>query len=153
MTRSFETELVPLLRAVLDRIIPADEDPGALDLGTDVYVLNQLAAGAAGHADAVAEGLRKLDAGAHRQFSSGFLGLDPEHEDRLLAEHEHESWFVVLTELAAEGFYADPANGGNRDAASWAMIGYEPRLPDGPSGRIPTGAGLGAGRVDEVREP
>ena len=24
---------------------------------------------------------------------------------------------------------ADPGNGGNRDGAAWAMIGYDPRVP------------------------
>jgi hypothetical protein len=38
-----------------------------------------------------------------------------------------------MVDLAAEGFYADPANGGNRDAASWRMIGYDPRLPANPT--------------------
>jgi hypothetical protein len=38
-----------------------------------------------------------------------------------------------LIDLAAEGFYADPANGGNRDGASWRMIGYDPLLPARPS--------------------
>ena len=42
-------------------------------------------------------------------------------------------WFHRLVELAHEGFYADPANGGNRDGASWRMIGYDPLLPARPS--------------------
>ena len=45
-----------------------------------------------------------------------------------------EPWSKALVELTAEGVYADPDNGGNRDAAAWAMIGYEHRLPEGPSG-------------------
>jgi hypothetical protein len=38
-------------------------------------------------------------------------------------------------ELAHEGYYADPGNGGNRDAVSWRMIGYDPRLPTTPKPR------------------
>jgi choline dehydrogenase-like flavoprotein len=39
-----------------------------------------------------------------------------------------------LVELVAEGVYADPGNGGNPDAASWRMVGYEHRMPEGPTG-------------------
>ena len=37
------------LLAAIDRIMPRDADPGALDLGTDNYVLAQLAGDAAEH--------------------------------------------------------------------------------------------------------
>ena len=30
----------------------------------------------------------------------------------------------MMVEHVLEGFYADPGNGGNRDAVSWKMIGY-----------------------------
>ncbi|MET0429090.1 MAG: hypothetical protein ABW026_11410, partial [Microvirga sp.] len=56
-------------------------------------------------------------------------------------------WFKVLIELAAEGYYADPGNGGNSGARSWAMIGYEHRLPDGPDGP-PSGIGDAPGVID-----
>jgi gluconate 2-dehydrogenase gamma chain len=37
-------------------------------------------------------------------------------------------FFNALLEIAMEGFFADPIYGGNRDMASWKMIGY-PGLP------------------------
>jgi gluconate 2-dehydrogenase gamma chain len=36
-------------------------------------------------------------------------------------------WFRMLVEHAMEGYYGDPGNGGNRDAVSWRMIGFEVR--------------------------
>jgi len=124
------------LRAVVDRIIPADSDPGALDLGTDAFVLAALAGDAAALLPQIATGLTSLDAEAQRRHGVAFAALPPQFRDELLGEIEQAPWFVALAELTAEGFYADPANGGNRDARSWAMIGYEHRLPDGPSGRL-----------------
>ena len=53
---------------------------------------------------------------------------------RRSARVEESDWFRQLVELTAEGFWADPGNGGNRDARSWAMIGYRHGLPEGPSG-------------------
>ncbi len=135
------------LRAVIDRIIPADRDPGALDLGTDGYVLPQLATGAARLTRAIAAGLDALEGSATRDFGVPFATLNGAARDGLLAAIEDEAWFIGLCELTAEGFYADPANGGNRDALSWQMIGYEHRLPDGPSGRLAPTAD--AGRVPE----
>lgn len=125
---------IALLRAVLDRIIPADQDPGATDLGTDRYVLVQLAGDAAEQADPVRRGLAELAAQAEREDGRAFPTLGPDRQDALLAGVEATAWFRALAELAAEGYYADPDNGGNAGARSWRMIGYEHRLPDGPSG-------------------
>jgi gluconate 2-dehydrogenase gamma chain len=35
-----------------------------------------------------------------------------------------KDFFELLLSLAMEGFFADPIHGGNRDCASWKMIGY-----------------------------
>jgi hypothetical protein len=111
-----------LLRAVLDAIIPGDQDPGATDLGVDRYVLHQLSADRRDQAQGIEAGLRAL---ARQNFAK----LNPLAQTAALQKIEDEPWFVDLAELAAEGYYADPENGGNAGAASWAMIGYQPRLP------------------------
>ncbi len=140
MTLELDTDAAPaaapdrLLRAVIDRIIPRDSDPGALDLGTDRYVETELAGDAALHRDAIDIGLAALEDAALGRFSTRFAMLREADRDALLATVAAEPWFVALSELTAEGFYADPGNGGNRDARSWAMLGYEHRLPEGPNG-------------------
>lgn len=113
-----------LLDAVIDRIIPADQDPGAVDLGTPDYVMRRLAADPVLEAQ-VAVGLAGLD---------GFLTCDAAGRDAALREVESAAWFAALVELTQEGFWADPSNGGNRDARSWAIIGYRHGLPEGPDG-------------------
>jgi gluconate 2-dehydrogenase gamma chain len=45
-----------------------------------------------------------------------------------LAGLSSRGFFNALLEIAMEGFFADPIYGGNRDMASWKMIGY-PGLP------------------------
>ncbi|MDB5529406.1 MAG: hypothetical protein JWR51_2509 [Devosia sp.] len=124
------------LLAVIDRIIPADQDPGALDLGTDHYVMAQLSS-QAGLAASVWAGLAQLDDLADTRFNAVFAKLTAEQQDALIALHQQADWFAALAELTAEGFYADPANSGNRDALSWRMIGYQHRLPEGPNGPMP----------------
>jgi hypothetical protein len=124
------------LQAVIDLIIPSDDDPGALDLGTDTFVLHMLDSDAAILRPKVETGLAALDQASQSRFDGGFDTLSPAQRLTLLQDCETQPWFVGLSELVAEGFYADPANGGNREALSWTMIGYQHRLPDGPSGRV-----------------
>jgi len=119
------SELGELLTAVIDRIIPRDADPGALELGTEDFVRDRLAEDA-GRRAAIEAGLAALPA--------GFAASDAAARDAALAAVAGEAWFVALSELVAEGFYANPGNGGNRGARSWAMIGYEHGLPEGPDG-------------------
>ena len=82
----------------------------------------------------VAIGLTALDARAKRAFGARFCALSVPDRVHLLEQVETEPWFSLLVTYASWGFYADPGNGGNAGAASWTMIGYEHRLPEGPSG-------------------
>jgi hypothetical protein len=121
-----------LLALVVDRLVPADADAGALAAGTDRYVARVLAEDGAGLGAAVAAGLRRVDELARTGHGAGFADLPPEARDAVLQHVEGEAWFAALADLAAEGFYADPGNGGNDGAVSWRMIGYaDPRGEDG----------------------
>ena len=123
MTRLTDAQRT-LLRAIINRIVPADGDPGALALEADQYVFSQLEGPLMAERTVIEAGLARL-------------GADFIASDDALRAIEREPWFGRLVELVQEGVYADPGNGGNRDAASWEMIGYEPRLPDGPTGPPP----------------
>ena len=121
------------LRAVVGRIIPADEFPGALELGTDRFVIAHLST-TPRDSELIIEGLAALEMGAVASDRAPFSTLAISRQDGLLEQIADQSWFLRLVTLTSEGFYADPANGGNAGAQSWAMIGYEHRLPEGPSG-------------------
>ena len=121
-----------LVAAVLDRIVPADADPSAVGFGAEPYVSKWLAVEAVG--GPVRAGLEALAATARQQHGAAFEDLGADTQDALLQAIEDEAWFATLVRLTAEGVYADPDNGGNRDAASWRMVGYEHRLPEGPTG-------------------
>jgi hypothetical protein len=139
---NLESDERRLLRAAIDCIIPRDQDPGATDLDADAYIVAELAADHADDAAAILSGLAALDAEAMTRHGSSFERLDRGDQNALIAEIERQDWFVLLCELTAEGYYADPGNGGNREARSWTMVGYEHRLPDGPSGIVqPSGNG------------
>ena len=136
------------LRALVDRLIPADEFPGAVAAGTDAYVLRFLEPTPDSTTTAaLSQGLLLLDAeaAARHGHTATFSALPPPDQDALLAALEENRpavpwpaslsaaiFFNRFIDLAHEGFYADPANGGNRSATSWHMLGYNPRLPGSP---------------------
>jgi Gluconate 2-dehydrogenase subunit 3 len=134
MVATWSLEQIELLRAVMDRIIPRDQDPSATDLGVDRYLLHQVQSGAVPEKDRVLSGIAALAETARIEHGRMFQDLSDDEQDRILRNVAAEPWFQVLAELVAEGYYADPGNGGNAGARSWVMIGYEHRLTDGPSG-------------------
>lgn len=117
-----------IFHALVDRLIPDDDWPGALAIGAAGHVASRLAAGGAA-SGAIRAGLAALDAGAQARHGLAFAALDASEQDVLLADHASADWFRTVTEWAAEGFYADRGQGGNAGEAAWRMIGYEPRLP------------------------
>ncbi len=140
MDRQDSTSTLDTLRAAIDRIIPADDFPGAWDAGAGDYIRRQLAGDLCHLAPLMDAGLASLDAEARTVAGCPFAALSPDGQDRLLADVEHgvvftswpispEEFFAMLVRLTAEGYYGDPGNGGNREAVSWRMVGYDPRLP------------------------
>jgi choline dehydrogenase-like flavoprotein len=132
------------LEALLDRMAPPDDDAGALDAGVGTYVGQRLVGDLEGELDRVWAIVEALDAEARVRFARGFVELSPSEQDELLealdrietstgtkdagltsgwpeAPARAIAWFA---QLAAEGFYTDPRNGGNHRAVSWKMLRY-----------------------------
>lgn len=135
-----------LLASVLDTIVPADEYPSATTAGA-LDSLERVAAedpGAATRIQVVLQAIESAAAATGRPFEA----LDPDERvavlDRL-ADHEDYRWFALLV---ADGFYADEDNGGNRDGASWRMVGYDPV----PVGGWPAPADSRAGRAGRIAD-
>src|SRR6202166_561406 len=122
-----------LLRAVIDRIMPVDEHPSATGFGAEAYIADRFTDDPKSR-NSIGNGLAALDTQAFARFDHSFLTLSAADQDLVLRGLEGDAWFLALCELVAEGVYADPGNRGNRDAASWKMLGYRHGLPTGPSG-------------------
>jgi hypothetical protein len=123
-----------VLRAAMDRVIPPDDYPGAWDAGAGDYLLGQFDRDLAGLVETYRAGLDALDAAAVAAGGAGFPELDAAAQDTLLARVEAGDvsaelarCFALLVAHTMEGYYSDPGNGGNRDAVSWRMIGFEVR--------------------------
>ena len=124
------------LRALIHRIIPADDFPGGWEAGVGDYLDRQFAGDLCHLLDMYRAGLDALDVEARATAEVNFAELAPDAQDALLRKVELgdvlTDWpiepavfFRAAAEHAAEGFYGDPGNGGNRDEVSWRMIGFE----------------------------
>ena len=124
-----------MLDALVDRLVPADDDAGALEAGAVDYILEHCRADD-GAQQLLAAGLAHLDRIARSHHGSGFVELPTIEQEALLTQLEQEppeaasaGFFESILALTMEGFYCAPESGGNRGAASWTMLGYDPRRP------------------------
>ncbi len=125
-----------LLIAVIDRIVPPDEFAGASQAGVHHFVRRIFATDLAPRAAMFFSFLGQLDTHAIERFQRRFAELDERQQDDLLKQAEagtivSAGWFGQLVDLVMEGYYADPSNGGNTDQASWKMLGYSRKIPEG----------------------
>jgi gluconate 2-dehydrogenase gamma chain len=142
------------IEAAVARLIPKDETgPGALEAGVPEYIDRQLAgAWGAGerlyrsgpwHPGTPSQGYQlpftpaELFRTAIRRINetnAGFAKLAAQGQDAYLDSLQKGSvdlggvpakvFFESLLEATVEGFFGDPAYGGNRDMAAWRMIGF-----------------------------
>ncbi len=140
-------EQMRVLRAVVDRIIPADEyGPSASEAGLIPFLLRQLETSLADRLPEYRAGLTALD--AELRLAHGGLSLSdlaPIAQDALLTEisagRTHADWgalspaafFRELVEHTQEGFYASPHG--------WKLVGFtEDATPEESAAGIASGA-------------
>ncbi len=113
------------LEAICAEIIPADEDPGAVEAGVVNFIDRQLV----GHYQRLqqdyAEGLARLEQSANSKYGSNLAQLPSERRIEFLKglEKERDPFFAMLVDHTMQGFYGSPRHGGNRNAVSWKMLG------------------------------
>ena len=135
--RSFTDPEWAVLEAAVDRVLPRDQDPGALDANVPEYIdrmltspeLNQMR-------EDFVEGLGVLDQRARGKHQQGFAELSAEQKDALLTDFKdsppgsgEEHFYELLVALTLEGFLGDPSYGGNKDHAGWKLVGFATTEP------------------------
>lgn len=127
-----------ILHALVNRIIPPDEDPAGWEAGVGEYLTRQFGRDLQHLLPMYALGLDALDAEAQAVYGLPFDKVPTLMKDELLTRIERGEivtvwavnppvFFSTVVEHAAEGYYADPGNGGNIGSVSWSMIGFEVR--------------------------
>ncbi len=133
----FDASQYATLRAVVDRMIPVDDAPGGLDAEVDRYLLTLLQH-ETGLIPTYTAALTALHHEADIRHHQPFAALTPDQMDVILHDvaagttqavwlTDAPAFVALLAEQCAEGFYADPRQGGNKDTISWRMIGFEER--------------------------
>ncbi len=103
------------VEAMAEQIIPADESPGARDVGV-VYFIDR----------AVANFFPEQQ-GIYRKGLPGIAGLaklSAADQIEKIRSIEKTEFFETVRTHTIMGFLADPKYGGNKDRAGWKLIGF-----------------------------
>ena len=124
------------LRAIIARIIPADENgPGALEARADRYIDRALAGALKNQRSTYAAGLAAIDAYAQSAKGSVFSKLSTADQDLILTEIQSDratgfaaggsgQFFNLVRTHTIQGTFSDPFYGGNENFIGWDLIGY-----------------------------
>jgi gluconate 2-dehydrogenase gamma chain len=126
------------LAAMCDCLIPPDSDPGAEWARVVNFMDIQLCGPYRQLKDVYRQGIAKMDLVSRNRYSKQFAELVPDQQTNLLEAMEKGSvprdiwsvpdcreFFEVVLAHTMLGFYGDSRHGGNRDHASWKMVGLE----------------------------
>jgi gluconate 2-dehydrogenase gamma chain len=125
------------VEAITARIIPTDDEPGAVEAGCVNFVDKALAHEDAKMKPLYVAGLAGIDAVATARAGKPFVALAPAEQDEVLAALESgtaKGWphatvpspqfFEAVRAHTIIGFLADPKYGGNRGHTGWKVVGY-----------------------------
>jgi len=130
--KTFTNEEWEVLSAAVNRVLPKDEDPGALEAGVPEYIDRMLQTPAMEQMRKnFVPGVAALERRAQKMFKTSFAKATPVQQDELLAifkdspENSGEArWYEMLVVLTMEGFLGDPSYGGNQGEVGWKLVGF-----------------------------
>lgn len=116
------------LEALCGQIIPADDTPGAAEAGAVNFIDIQLTRRYKVHRAKYRDGLAKAESIADSRYRKPLASLAA--AERLSVAEDLEKaapeFFGLLVGHTMQSYYGSPRHGGNRDAASWRMLGLPP---------------------------
>ncbi len=134
--RFFTLEEGRTVTAICERLIPADQDPGATEAGVVNFIDLQLMGPYKRYRANYRQGIKGVEQASLQRFGHRFTELSPESQDEVLKALEGggvtgEAWkdlsskdfFTLILGHTMQGFYGDPRHGGNRGRVSWKMLG------------------------------
>jgi len=137
--RELKTLAVPAfatLSAVCERLLPRDQDPGAIDLGVPTYIDAMMVTPAlASVREMLSKVLPIIDKESKKKFAGkAFADIAASEQDSILDTWQHGSesrqhFFDVILSLTMEGAFGDPKYGGNVGGRGFDMIGFRPDPP------------------------
>ncbi|WP_164007603.1 gluconate 2-dehydrogenase subunit 3 family protein [Pyxidicoccus trucidator] len=130
---TFSTFEYAVVAAAAERILPRDEDPGAVDADVPVYIDRILQTPELEPVrDDFLSGVAALERRAQSMFQKGFSALTAEQQDELLTLFKDSPprsgeahFFELLTVMTLEGYLGDPSYGGNKGKVGWRLMGFD----------------------------
>ena len=133
--RFFRIDEARALAAMVDQIIPPDQDPGASWAGVVNYIDRQLCGPYEDLQARYRLGLAGVDQTSRALHGKLFADLDSTQQIDLLHQLEDgkapgtiwtqmssSDFFSMVLDHTMQGFYGDPRHGGNREGVSWKML-------------------------------
>jgi len=124
---SFTPAEAETLRAIVARLIPADENgPGALEARADRYIDRALSGALKSSRAAYTTGLASVNAQAQSLKNAAFSRLSPADQDAVLTNIQQNAaaFFNLVRNHTIQGTFSDPFYGGNANFIGWDLIGY-----------------------------
>jgi gluconate 2-dehydrogenase gamma chain len=120
------------LSAACERILPHDEDAGALDAGVPGFIDRQLTTKEMQTLKPVMlTGLNLLERRGRGLSGKSFADASPAQQDELLRDLRDSQkgsgearFYELLVVMTLEGFLGDPSYGGNKDGVGWKLVGF-----------------------------
>ena len=117
--RFFSAEDARWIDSLMAQIIPSDDAPGAREAGCLYYLDKQLGEGLVRYAANYRTGLPEF-----QKQHPDFLALPFAQQTKVLEGlGTRNPFFEMLVDHTMQGFYGSPDHGGNKDQASWKMLG------------------------------
>jgi gluconate 2-dehydrogenase gamma chain len=136
--RFFTDAEADLLSDICEQIIPRDDVPGATDTGAINYIDRQLCGFLSRHQGAYRRGLESFRQTCLKARGAQFRDLAPAARIEVLRSIElgdaprglwgdpsARAFFSLVLAHTMQGFYGSPRHGGNRDYASYRMLGLD----------------------------
>ena len=131
--KTFTNEEFAIVAAAAERILPKDEDVGALDCNVPDYIdrvlqtpqLSQMK-------EQFVPGVMALNRRAQRLVKTNFVAATAAQQDQVLTSFKNSGertgenkFYEILVVLTLEGYLGDPSYGGNKDRAGWGVVGFK----------------------------
>lgn len=136
--RFFTEAEAALLIDICEQLIPADDTPGATDAGVIHYIDWQLDGVFAHHQQTYRRGLESFRLTCREKYAKTFAELGAAEKFEALRAIEQGSvppalwrdpsapaFFNLILAHTMQGFYGSPRHGGNRNYASYRMLGLD----------------------------
>jgi gluconate 2-dehydrogenase gamma chain len=133
-----EKEASLVVIAICDQIIPCDDVPGATETGAIHYIDRQLCGPLARHREAYRRGLEAFRQTCLEACKAPFESLPPdariealrlieagEAPGALWGKPSAPEFFNLVLAHTMQSFYGSPRHGGDRDYASYRMLGLD----------------------------